>query len=247
MRVNIFFLPRCFRNKATQLAFAANVPLDLGYVRFVHALDHFEQLHDTLLPGQPSSPEYVKLCGVHRKRRLDLFGLFGEANSVERVRDLHHRMIRELPLDRPGVAARDGVEPRHTLGQARVQRRDVEQVVQSTVQRACADETMRAVAAKHHRWYVAVADTSTKQKRLGDLVATVNQIILAKRLAQLGERSTLHIPRLTKPLLDRLSRFAKDGGTIEPPEKIERVQSPVTEIEQLVHRHAVDLHATQRR
>ena len=52
---------------------------------------------------------------------------------------------------------------------------------------------------------------------------------------------------LAKPLLDRLSRFAKDGGAVESPEKIERVQPTVAEIERLVHRHAVGLHAGQRR
>ena len=247
VRVDVLVLPRCFQNQAAQLAFAANVPLDLGCVRFVHALDDLEQFRDTLLPRQPARPEYVKLCGVHRERRLGLRGLFRVADGVERVRDLHHRMIRELPLDRRSVAARDRVKPRHPLGQARVQLRGVEQIVQPTVQRARADETMRTVATKHHRRHVAIADARTKQKRLGDLVAAVNQVVLAKRLAQLGERGALHVSRLAKPLLDRPARFAKDRGTVEPPKKIKRVQPPVAEIERLVHRHAIGLHAGKRR
>ena len=199
-------VPLCrFRHQSAQLALAANVPLNPSGVRLVHAFDDLEQLRDAFLPGQAAGPEDVEFGPIHRDRRLGSLGLFRISDRVERVRDLHHRMPRKLPLDRRSIAARDSVKPGHALGQAGVKRRGVEEIVEPAVERARADVTVRAVAAEDDRRNPMIADEVVKQKRLRDFVSTVDEVVLAKRLGEFAEVCALEVARLAKLALDRFA------------------------------------------
>ena len=105
----------------------------------------------------------------------------------------------------------------HALGQARVQRRCVELVVQATVKRARANITVRTVTAEDYRWDSLIANQAVEQERFGDFVTAVNEIILAKRLGEFVEIGVLAVTRLAKPGLNGFTRLPIDRCAIELP------------------------------